>query len=77
MPDARVKGPARPLLTLGDMRAFGFNALQVCCPSSNATRIVDVSILPDQVLLDWFAPRMRCHVCGQGGPMVHPDRVLH
>ena len=77
MSDAPVKGRARPLLTLGDMRTFGFNALQVCCPSCDATRIVDVSILPDQVPLDWFAPRMRCDVCGENGPTVHPHRVLH
>jgi hypothetical protein len=66
---------SRPLANLGDMRAFAFEALQVCCPSCSATRIVDVSILPDQVLLDWFAPRMRCHECGQDGPMVRPHKL--
>jgi hypothetical protein len=69
------QGLSRPFANLGDMRTFGFDALQVCCSSCNATRIVDVSVLPDQVLPDWFAPGMRSHECGHDGPIVHPHKL--
>jgi hypothetical protein len=47
------------------MRARGLNALWVCCQVCSASRVVDVSILPDEVMLAWFKPRLRCHECNQ------------
>lgn len=61
-----------PVLTLGDMRAHQMNALLVRCRECNATRVVDVSIMPDEVLLIWFPPKMQCRKCSKGDPVVSP-----
>jgi hypothetical protein len=50
------KGQSRPFANLGDMRAFRFDALQVSCLSCSATRIVDVSVLPNQGLFAGISP---------------------
>ena len=70
-PNARIG----PILTLGDMRGHGLNALWIRCAACKATRVLDVAILPDQVLLDWFQPRLHCHECNEVGSLVRPHKM--
>jgi hypothetical protein len=76
MPRTRkAKVVAGPILTLGDMRGQGFTGLWVCCATCKATRVLDCTLLPDQVPLDWFQPRLRCHECSEVGPLVRPHKM--
>jgi hypothetical protein len=60
-------------MSLGNMRSLGPRSLDVTCTACGRRTIFNLDDWPDEVLVQWFAPRMRCSKCGHRGANVRPD----